>query len=173
MCRIEPLQHFGFIVGDVDARNSLCENVTTDCDRAQRRKLFKRQIHFCTSSLWSNMSLATVILGEAKDLRKFLLTVCSMRKSNQKCFALLNMTAIWNSLRLPNGLRTRTSLLGAGPSRRRCRSRSSFFPDFLRLAHRIYIAAGVIGFCRRRARLKIRKQLRVTALGTGRPIKFR
>jgi hypothetical protein len=31
---IEPLQHFGFIVGNVDAGNSLRENVTTDFDRA-------------------------------------------------------------------------------------------------------------------------------------------
>ena len=34
MCGVEPLQHFGFIVGDVDAGNSLRENVTTDFDRA-------------------------------------------------------------------------------------------------------------------------------------------
>ena len=34
MCGIEPLQHFGFIVGDIDAGNSLRENVTTDFDRA-------------------------------------------------------------------------------------------------------------------------------------------
>ena len=34
MCGIEPLEHFGFIVGDVDAGNSLRENVTTDFDRA-------------------------------------------------------------------------------------------------------------------------------------------
>ena len=41
MCGIEPLQHFGLIVCDVDAGNSLRENVTTDFDRAQRRKLFE------------------------------------------------------------------------------------------------------------------------------------
>jgi hypothetical protein len=46
MCGIEPLQHFGFIVGDVDAGNSLDENVTTDFDRAQRRKLFEGSMHF-------------------------------------------------------------------------------------------------------------------------------
>jgi hypothetical protein len=34
MCCIEPLQHFGFIVGNVDAGNSLRENVTTDFERA-------------------------------------------------------------------------------------------------------------------------------------------
>ena len=34
MCGVEPLQHFGFIVGDVDAGNSLRENVTTGFDRA-------------------------------------------------------------------------------------------------------------------------------------------
>src|SRR6478735_3037944 len=33
MCGIEPLQHFGLIVGNVDAGNSLRENVTTDFDR--------------------------------------------------------------------------------------------------------------------------------------------
>ena len=34
MFGFEPLQHFGFIVGDVDAGNSLDESVTTDFDRA-------------------------------------------------------------------------------------------------------------------------------------------
>src|SRR6188472_313308 len=33
MCSVEPLQHFGFIVGDVDSGNSLCENVMTEFDR--------------------------------------------------------------------------------------------------------------------------------------------
>ena len=42
---IKPLQYFGFIMGNVDVGNSLRENVTTDLDRAQRRKLFERQIH--------------------------------------------------------------------------------------------------------------------------------
>jgi hypothetical protein len=46
MCGIEPLQHFGFIVGDVDAGNSLDESMTTDFDRDQRGKLFDGQIHF-------------------------------------------------------------------------------------------------------------------------------
>jgi hypothetical protein len=41
MCGIEQLQHFGFIVGDVDAGNSLDENMTTDFDRVQRGKLFE------------------------------------------------------------------------------------------------------------------------------------
>jgi hypothetical protein len=49
MRRIESLQHFGFIVRDVDAGNSLHENVTTDFNRAQRRKLFERQMHLCAS----------------------------------------------------------------------------------------------------------------------------
>ena len=34
MCGIEPLQHFGFIVGDVDAGNSLDGSVTTVSNRA-------------------------------------------------------------------------------------------------------------------------------------------
>jgi hypothetical protein len=41
MCGIEPLQHFGFIVGDVDAGNSLDENMATDSHRTQRGKLFE------------------------------------------------------------------------------------------------------------------------------------
>ena len=41
MCGIEPPEYFGFIVGDVDAGNSLDETVTTDLDRAYRRKLFE------------------------------------------------------------------------------------------------------------------------------------
>jgi hypothetical protein len=42
---IEALQYFRFIVGDIDAGNSLRENMTTDFDRAQRRKLLERQLH--------------------------------------------------------------------------------------------------------------------------------
>jgi hypothetical protein len=38
---IKPLQHFGLIMRHVDAQNSLRKNVTTDSDRAQRRKLFE------------------------------------------------------------------------------------------------------------------------------------
>jgi hypothetical protein len=41
---IKPLQHFGFIMRNVDVGNSLRENLTTDFDRAQRGKLFE-QIH--------------------------------------------------------------------------------------------------------------------------------
>ena len=42
---IEPFQHFGFVMQNVDTGNSLRENVTTDFNRAQRRKLLKGQIH--------------------------------------------------------------------------------------------------------------------------------
>src|SRR4029077_19258687 len=41
MCGIEPLQRFGFIVGDVDVGNSLDESMTTAFDRVQRGKLFE------------------------------------------------------------------------------------------------------------------------------------
>src|SRR6059036_1061387 len=36
----KPLQYFGFIGRNVDARNSLREKVATNSNRAQRRKLF-------------------------------------------------------------------------------------------------------------------------------------
>src|SRR5262249_349234 len=42
---IEPLQHFGFIMRNVDAGNSVREDVMTDSDRAERRKLFEGQMH--------------------------------------------------------------------------------------------------------------------------------
>jgi len=42
---IEALQYFRFIVGDIDAGNSLRENMTTDFDRAQRGKLLERELH--------------------------------------------------------------------------------------------------------------------------------
>ena len=42
---LEPLQYLGLLGQNVDAGNSLRENMTTDFDRAQRRKLFKRQLH--------------------------------------------------------------------------------------------------------------------------------
>src|SRR5437588_6719766 len=41
MRRIQPLQHFDFIMRYIDAWNSLRKSVTTDSDRAQRRKLFE------------------------------------------------------------------------------------------------------------------------------------
>jgi hypothetical protein len=45
MSSCEPLQHFGFIAGNVNPRDSLRENVTTDSNRVERWKLFKRQLH--------------------------------------------------------------------------------------------------------------------------------
>jgi len=51
MCSTEPLEYFCFIVRYVDSRNSLRENVATDCDRAQRRELFERQLHLPTSEI--------------------------------------------------------------------------------------------------------------------------
>src|SRR4051794_37233240 len=39
---IEPLKHFGLIMGNIDAGDSLREKVTADFDRIQRRKLFER-----------------------------------------------------------------------------------------------------------------------------------
>ena len=49
---------------------------------------------------------------------------------------------------------------------------TAFFAGFLRLAHRIYIAAGVVGFCCRGTRLEVREHLRVGALCPGCPIEF-
>ena len=60
-------------------------------------------------------------------------------------------------------------LLGACPSRR---SRNPFFRDFLRLAHRINVAASVVGLCRRGARLEVGKHLCVSALSAGGAIEF-
>jgi hypothetical protein len=42
---LEPLQHLGFIMRNIDAQNSLRENVTTDSKRAQRGKLVEGQVH--------------------------------------------------------------------------------------------------------------------------------
>src|SRR5262245_4146474 len=41
MRRFEPLQYFGFIMRNVDARNSLRESVTTKANRGQRGKLLE------------------------------------------------------------------------------------------------------------------------------------
>src|SRR5438132_10142246 len=49
MRRIQPLQHFDFIMRYIDAWNSLRKSVTTDSDRAQRRKLFEGQVHHLNS----------------------------------------------------------------------------------------------------------------------------
>jgi hypothetical protein len=38
---IQPLQHLGFLVRNVDAGNSLCESVTTNSNVSQSRKLFE------------------------------------------------------------------------------------------------------------------------------------
>ena len=87
-----------------------------------------------------------------------------------RCSAPLNMTFPAGRGVLANALReVEPRLLRACPSRR---SRNSFFRDFLRLAHGIYVAAGVVGFGRRGARLEVREHLRVGALRPGCPIEF-
>src|SRR6266536_5858366 len=89
-----------------------------------------------------------------------------------RCSAPLNMTFPASRGVLANALRkVEPGLLRAGPSRRRS-SRNSFFGDFLRLAHGIYVAAGVVGFGCRGARLEVREHLRVGALCSGCPIEF-
>src|SRR5205823_14943080 len=49
MRRIQPRHYFWFIVRNVDARYSLRKSVTTDSDRAQRRKLFEGKVHHLNS----------------------------------------------------------------------------------------------------------------------------
>jgi hypothetical protein len=44
---IEPLQHFGFVVRNIDAWNSLRESVTTYSNRAQRGKLLEGRPRHC------------------------------------------------------------------------------------------------------------------------------
>jgi hypothetical protein len=70
MRRIQPLQHFDFIVRNVDAWNSLRKSVTTDPDRAQRGKLFEGKLHLCSKFKVpkSKSQPAIVILSGAKDL---------------------------------------------------------------------------------------------------------
>jgi hypothetical protein len=50
----QPLQHFGLIVRNVDAGNSLRESVTTDFARAQRGKLLEGKLHRFRSSKSQN-----------------------------------------------------------------------------------------------------------------------
>src|SRR5437899_5432570 len=71
---IEPLQHFGFVMRDVDARNSMRENVAADSDSAQRGKLFEWKFHYLSSNIQRsvndqapNTRPATVILRGAKN----------------------------------------------------------------------------------------------------------
>jgi hypothetical protein len=70
MRRIQPLQHFDFIVRNVDTWNSLRKSVTTDPDRAQRGKLFEGKLHLCPKFKIpkSKSQPAIVILSGAKDL---------------------------------------------------------------------------------------------------------
>src|SRR5213596_1555496 len=87
-----------------------------------------------------------------------------------RCSALLNMTFPARGGALANALReVEPRLLRACPSRR---SRNSFFRDFLRMAHGIHVAAGVVGFCCRSARLEVGEHLCVSALCAGRAIEF-
>jgi hypothetical protein len=71
--RIEPLQHFDFIMRHVDAWNFLRKSVTTDSDRAKRGKLLERRLHHCSKFkiLDTKSQLAIVILSGAKDLFLF------------------------------------------------------------------------------------------------------
>jgi hypothetical protein len=67
---IEPLQHFRFVMRNVDTGSSSRESVTTDSNRAQRGKLLKGQIHHLSSKTQPPEKLqhSVVILSEAKDL---------------------------------------------------------------------------------------------------------
>jgi hypothetical protein len=71
--RIEPLQHFDFIMRHVDAWNSLRKSVTTDSDRAKRGKLLERRVHHCSKFKIpkTKSQPAIVILSGAKDLFLF------------------------------------------------------------------------------------------------------
>ena len=71
--RIEPLQHFDFIMRHVDAWNSLRKSVTTDSDRAKRGKLLERRLHHCSKFKIpkTKSQPAIVILSGAKDLFLF------------------------------------------------------------------------------------------------------
>jgi hypothetical protein len=52
MRRGKPPHCFGFVVRNVDAANSLRENMATDCNRAQRGKLLERKLrHLSLKSL--------------------------------------------------------------------------------------------------------------------------
>ena len=99
MCGIEPLQHFGFIVGDVDAGNSLRENVTTDFDRASAQEIVRRVDPFFCTSILSVQYPPRHCHPERSEGSQIISAECE--ESNQRCFALLNMTVIRGSSRLP------------------------------------------------------------------------
>src|SRR2546425_9093651 len=66
---IEPHQYFGFVMRDVDSRNSMRENVAADSDCAQRGKFLKGQIHELSSRIQApRPKTQNVILSGAKDL---------------------------------------------------------------------------------------------------------
>ena len=71
--RIEPLQHFDFIMRHVDAWNSLRKSVTTDSDRAKRGKLLERRLHHCSKFKIpkTKSQPAIVIPSGAKDFFLF------------------------------------------------------------------------------------------------------
>jgi hypothetical protein len=66
MYSIQSLEYLSLLRRDLDAGDSLRENVTTDFDRTQRRKLFERQMHRCTSILGFSTRPATVIRSERR-----------------------------------------------------------------------------------------------------------
>jgi hypothetical protein len=86
---IKRLQHFSFIVQNVDAWNSLRKTVATDSHRAERGKLLERKLHHCSKfKIPKTRSQPTiVILSLAKDLFVFLEAV------DPRCFAPINITA--------------------------------------------------------------------------------
>src|SRR4029077_6600295 len=70
MREIEPLQHFGFVVRNIDAVDSLRENVATDSNRTQRGKLLERKRHYCVSYKPQNPKTKSQKKSKSPNLRK-------------------------------------------------------------------------------------------------------
>src|ERR1043165_4626066 len=105
----KPPQHFGFIMRNVDAWNSLAERVTTDFDRAQRGKLLERKLHRYRKSKSQNTnpkqapnskitrSPLPLMLSGAKHL---CFSLVESQENNQRSFAPLRMTIACLELRI-------------------------------------------------------------------------
>jgi hypothetical protein len=88
--RIEPLQHFDFIMRHVDAWNSLRKSVTTDSDCAKRGKLLERGLHHCSKfKIPKTKSQPAIVIPERSKGSLFVF----LEGVDMRCFAPLNMTA--------------------------------------------------------------------------------
>src|SRR5207248_1674076 len=150
---------------NIEAGNSLCENVATDSNRAQRGKLLERKFHHCVSSKSQKPnSKQTANHQISKGLGKG--GACPTKVNPQYQFGTSDLRIGWDfGFGTLDLLRIRSS---------RSSSRASqlviFSPFWFSLG--VHAAASVIGLRCRGARREVREHLVIDTLRTCGPIEF-